>query len=415
MTDDPERLRARIADLESRLATKEREIAEIHRSRAWAFATAFRSLKHRFVDPVLGAAGIEWPRADDEMAVAPPIDIPAPRPEKYDVVCLAICDWDARTQRPQQLMSRFAAAGHRVFFVRPRLRRSGPPFVATLKRENVYEISLRRGEPLTALPLADARVVVEAPGWWPLARGCGWPVIYDCMDLHGGFRTVRQREVRLEGELLARADVVIVSSAALEGHARRKRSDVLLVRNGCEFDHFARTARARNARPVIGFYGAIAEWFDTALVARLAARRTDWDFVLVGSTYGGDIARLAKLPNVTMPGEQAYASLPDWLGRFDVGIVPFRRTPLTEATNPVKVYEMLAAGKPVVSVPLPEVAALAPLVRLASTPEEFEREITAALAEDDSAAEPRRAFAREQTWEKRFEVMERAVAGAGKR
>lgn len=186
---------------------------------------------------------------------------------------------------------------------------------------------------------------------------------------------------------------------------------MVLLRNACDFDHFARTPSANNARPVIGYYGAIADWFDSALVAELAERRRDWDFILVGSTYGADISRLANLPNVSLPGEEAYESLPEWLGRFDVAIIPFKRTSLTEATNPVKVYEILAGGKPIVSVPIPEVAALAPLVRLASSAEEFEREIAAALAHDVGSAEERRAFAREHTWDRRFEVL-RSVTDA---
>jgi glycosyltransferase involved in cell wall biosynthesis len=214
--------------------------------------------------------------------------------------------------------------------------------------------------------------------------------------------------VAQEEALLTEADLVVVSSSALEGHARQYRDDVLLVRNGCDFEHFAKTQRADHARPVIGYYGAIADWFDSALVAELAERRPDWDFLLIGSTYAGDISRLVKLPNVSVTGEEPYESLPMWLGRFDVAIIPFKRTPLTEATNPVKVYEMLAGGKPVVSVPIPEVAALAPLVRLASTAEEFEQEIAAALVDDDDG-EARRAFARENTWERRFDVLAAAV------
>jgi glycosyltransferase involved in cell wall biosynthesis len=423
-------LHRRIADLETELArtrrrlqTKEREVEDIHRSLAWGVVVRMRALKQRLVDPILDVLGIQWPRRnavsgdDRQPAIAPA------HPDRHDVVCFAICGWDDRFQRPQQLMSRFARAGHRVFYVVDRARRDGPVWAATVKAENVYEVTLR-GDPLQAFDalrndaqLSDATaMIVQSPSWWPLARDArqrfGWPVVYDCMDLHAGFAAVRRSTVAIESELLADADVVVVSSAMLERQALQKRRDVVMVRNGCDYEHFAATAPSRNARPVIGYYGAIAEWFDAAIVAELAARRPDWDFILVGATYGGAIARLAKLPNVSLPGEQAYESLPEWLGRFDVAIIPFRRIPLTEATNPVKVYELLAAGKAVVSVPIPEVAALAPLVRLASTAEEFEREIEAALIDDPGAAEARRAFARENTWERRFDLLASVTASA---
>src|SRR5207244_2504107 len=137
-------------------------------------------------------------------------------------------------------------------------------------------------------------------------------------------------------------------------------------------------------------------------VADLAQRRPDWDFLLVGSTFSADTRRLAKMPNISMTGEKQYLEIPDWLSEFDVMIIPFKRTALTEATNPVKAYEVLASGKPLISVPIPEMAPLVPLIRVASSAEEFEREITAALGENDSEiVERRRAFAREHTWKKR--------------
>jgi glycosyltransferase involved in cell wall biosynthesis len=421
---------------QQRLATKEREIQDIHRSRAWALVAAFRSLKHRLIDPLLGIFGISWPRRRAiESDASATIEL---RSDAHDVVCFAICEWDARFQRPQQLMSLFAAAGHRVFYVSPHFRRDGPSCLITLKRRNVYEVTLRGNElnvyahrlgedardllieGLEALvregSLGATAMIVQLPFWWPLARQArvrfGWPVVYDCMDFHAGFSTVRKAMADQEDELLAEADVVVASSASLEQHALRRRKEVVLLRNAGDYAHFSTTPRAGNARPVIGYYGAIADWFDSALVADLAERRPDWDFLLIGSTYGAGLSRLARLPNVLLPGEEPYESLPEWLGRFDVAIIPFKRTKLTEATNPVKVYEMLAGGKPIVSVPLPEVAALAPLVRLASNAEEFEREIVAVLASPDEGIEERRAFAKEHTWERRFEVLRRVTAAA---
>lgn len=427
--------RALLRSTQQRLATKEREVVEVHRSRAWALVSKLRSLKLRILDPLLGAVGIAWPRRHAP-ATATSAKVEA-KSDAYDVICFSICDWDSRFQRPQQLMSLFAAAGHRVFYVSQQFRSDGPSCAITLKQDNVYEVTLR-GEELNVYAqrlddgardllmegldalrheasLGETAIIVHLPFWWPLARLArerfAWPVLYDCMDFHAGFSTVRKAMVAQEDELLAEADVVTVSSASLEQHALRKREEVVLLRNACDYEHFAKTPRAAHTRSVIGYYGAISDWFDSALVAELAERRRDWDFILIGSTYGADIARLARLPNVSLPGEEAYESLPEWLGRFDVTIIPFKRTKLTEATNPVKVYEILASGKPIVSVPLPEVAALAPLVRLASNAAEFEREIEAALANPDEGIDDRRAFAKEQTWGRRFEVLQ-SVTGA---
>lgn len=394
-----------------------------------------RTAKKRIIDPFLATR-----HATSRRRTLAGRDPCAPEAEdRYDVVCLPIIDWDFRFQRPQQLMKQFAELGHRVFYISHQFRAFGAPWKITQKMRNVYEVSLRGPgidlytDPLDErgcdrivrsldalrrdLSLGATATFIQLPAWWPVARRAraqyGWPVIYDCMDEHSGFTGAIAALVSQEEELLANADLVAVSSARLEARARDAAKNVIVVRNACDYDHFAipRDAAA-NARPLIGYYGAISNWFDAELVAQVAERRPDWDFVLVGSTYRSELGRLESLPNVAFPGEQPYDAIPQWLARFDVAIIPFKRTPLTEATNPVKVYEMLAAGKPVVSVPIPEVAALAPLVWLASDAAEFEREIAAALREGAEAADQRRAFAREQTWSARVAELEPATAAA---
>lgn len=465
-----------IANLEASLAFNRtradalfRELTAIQTSKLWRIAGIYWRLMERLgrggrpqpashqahlpapaaVPPTAGASSQQTaapaelpaegpPLVQDGPPVPPPPAAPVDRDNAFDVLCLPIIDWDFRFQRPQQLASCFAEAGHRVFYVSQRFRPSGAPFELVPKRHNVWEVSLRGparnvytdqmdDETLRALLLSlDAMrielgmgataMLVELPFWWPLAdtarQELAWPVVYDCMDWHAGFSTNRPEMLQQEEALLAGADLVVVSSAWLEQQVGGQARQLAVVRNACEYEHFAQVRpRTRGPRPVVGYYGAIADWFDADLVADLAERRPDWDFILVGSTFTADTSRLSRLPNVLLPGEQPYADLPHWLDRYDVTIVPFRRLPLTEATNPVKAYEMLAAGKPVVAVPIPEMAQLAPLVRLASTPAEFEEQITRALAESDpDLVEQRRAFARENTWERRYAGLAPRVA-----
>jgi GT2 family glycosyltransferase/glycosyltransferase involved in cell wall biosynthesis len=389
-----------------------------------------RAIKKRLIDPFLATRGATTRRSMERNPFAAEVE------NKHDIVCLPIIEWDFRFQRPQQLMTRFGAAGHRVFYIRHQFRPFGAPWKITKKAPNVYEVSLRGPaidlyrEPAEIdrifrsldalrrdLSLGATATFVQLPSWWPLARKArdvfGWPVVYDCMDDHAGFSGAIASLVEQERELMANADLVVVSSAQLEANARAHAKNVVVVRNACDYEHFAIESTVKNnARPLIGYYGAIADWFDSELVAQLAERRPGWDFVLVGSTYQANLGRLAELPNVSLPGEQPYDAIPHWLARFDVAIIPFKRTSLTEATNPVKVYEMLAGGKPVVSVPIPEVAALAPLVQLAENADQFEKEIESAICHLPSAIQQRREFAREQTWERRVEVLERATADA---
>jgi glycosyltransferase involved in cell wall biosynthesis len=408
------------------LAAKESELRAIYASRTWAWASRLRALKYRWLDPLLvrlGSLRRSRPRASD---AAPQKMVEFPKPQGRDILCFPIIDWDLRFQRPQQLMTQFGRAGHRVFYVAPTFRQDGPAYTLIEKAKNVFQVSLRgprlnvyrdtlrRGDLEPALDalrrdagIDDAALIVQFPFWAPLAQSLGLrPLIYDCMDSLGGFTSVSRKIIALETPLMEAADLVVASSPLLEREARKHARNVLLLRNACDYDAFASIRATKNPRPLVGYYGAISYWFDVDLVARLAAHRPDWDFLLIGDTWGADVAKLTKLANVTLPGEQPYASIPRWLAMFDVAIIPFRRMPLTEATNPVKAYEFLAGGKPIVSVPIPEMAALQPHARLASTAEEFEREIEAAMRENSAEhVAARRTFAREQTWEKRFEEL----------
>lgn len=459
--------------LSVQLATQETKLDQITSTIGWRLLSLYGPFKYRYLLPVYRMLGLpvsEFKRSDKQKTVQSLLDqlakqtqtvqilssmlaergpaeeaLPAQTSAQryqfelsnaYDVICFPIIDWDFRFQRPQQLMCRFASAGHRVFYVAQTFRSSGEPYTIQQKAKNIYEVSLRGPDRNIYADLLDDQATdelfksldslrrelslgataafVQLPFWWPLADRArarfAWPVVYDCMDHHAGFSTNKQQMIDQEHDLLSSADLVVVSSQLLEKEARHHNSNVLLVRNGCDFEHFGRVGERQNERPVIGYYGAIADWFDSDLVAGLAEKRPDWDFLLVGSTFSGDTSRLSELHNVSLPGEKPYSEIPEWLARFDVAIIPFKRTALTEATNPVKAYEILASGKPLVSVPIPEMSSLAPLVRLASTVEEFESEITAALNENTREfAEERRAFAKENTWENRHEALTSAV------
>jgi glycosyltransferase involved in cell wall biosynthesis len=225
--------------------------------------------------------------------------------------------------------------------------------------------------------------------------------------------TTRQRGA--EARLIATADLVIASSDRLYEFVQSRAKQALLVRNGCDYEHFVSPFHQllpRRTGPIIGYYGAIADWFDSMLVADLASARPEWKFELIGSTLGGDVRRLDELANVRLLGECPYPDLPRMIRQWDVYMIPFKRIPLTEATNPVKVYEMLATGKPVVAVPLPELETMASLglVRLASDSDGFAAAIAAALAENSPRlAERRREFARDNTWEARGKVLREAI------
>src|SRR4029078_13293068 len=110
-------------------------------------------------------------------------------------------------------------------------------------------------------------------------------------------------------------------------------------------------------RPIVGFFGLIADWVDTDIMAAIARRYPTGSLVVVGKATT-DVSALQKLPNVHLLGRKPYADLPAYCKAFDVAINPFRINELTLAANPLKVREYLAAGLPVVSTDIPEVHVL---------------------------------------------------------
>jgi glycosyltransferase involved in cell wall biosynthesis len=364
-----------------------------------------------------------------------------PPPGDYDVVSFSIVDWHFRFQRPQQLLKQYGREGVRVFYIGIKFHGDGPDIFVRSLSDRVFELSLPGptrtnvyqdeidGEFLEAL-LASIEALrckagirravsfVQLPFWAPLALSArelwGWPVIYDCMDDHEGFSTNSDRMLRHEQGLFSSSDLVVTTSGVLRGKAEQFNSNVVLVPNAADFAHFQHPPRGARLplpdRPVVGYFGAISEWFDDDLVAEIARARPQWNFVLIGDTFGARLGKLKTLRNVFLLGEQPYAALPGFLWQFDVACIPFLLNRLTHSTNPVKFFEYLSAGKPVVSVRLPELEPYRNFFYAARGPEEFIAQIKRAMGEDNpDFINARMRFAQENTWHHRYSVLRGAI------
>ncbi len=380
---------------------------------------------------------------------------PTPRASGYDVLYFPVIDWEFRYQRPQHLCSQFADHDHRVFYIRatfvapedPELSAGPHPYTLRQLRERIYELGLP-GPPALSIyrdRLDDERVddlmrcvaslrsaehlrdvvcLVALPFWKPLAlclkEAFGWTVVYDCMDDHGGFETNDPGMVTEEVGLVVDSDLVVTTARSLQARLSKFSSRCVLIPNACEFDRFSVAVGSPPAlydhlpRPIVGYHGAISSWFDVDLVASLATQRRGWSFVLIGSTAGADVRALQRLPSVHLLGEIPYSDLPAHLHQFDACIIPFKTGRLTEATNPVKLYEYLSAGKPVVTVALPEIKPFVGdgLAYAASGETEFLVALERAIREDSTERRAARmAFASRNTWLERFDSLQSAIAG----
>lgn len=374
------------------------------------------------------------------------------------ILCIAAADWAGMWARAQQFMTLFSRQGSRVIYVDPPVTalsafknpalRGRPASVVNqisdsilvysppvfLPFGNIYRWINRINQRLLAAGLAKA---IGGPGlkptllWTYLPNSvdlldrlslAGAAVVYDCADEHTAFPGLIKKEMvaGMEAELFRRADVTLVSAGELYRRKLRLAPDALLVPNGADVSHFAAALDpalplpadlAPLPRPVIGYVGAVSGWLDQAMVAAAAQALPQGSFVLIGPV-DTDVSLLESLPNVHLFGRRDYRELPAYLKGFDVATIPFKINELTLGVNPVKLYEYLAAGLPVVSAGLPEVEPFVPLIRVARTPGAFAEAVAAAVPgknnPDQIAA--RLTAARSHSWEARAEAAAEAVA-----
>ncbi|CAK6690956.1 glycosyltransferase [Synechococcus sp. CBW1107] len=382
--------------------------------------------------------------------------------EPGKLIVFSIIDWGYRYQRPQQISASLAEDGYQIYYVNANFiatHSSGSDSKALLPslkrvRKNILEVTLKKpphfsgsgneqdlnniyNHPSDAMALwisAQLRSLIEIyklesaiaiimhPSWHKICRTGlqELPIVYDCMDHIAGFPETSIEVIEEEKLLASKCDALVTTSEFL--YSQFTHNNHYLIRNGCEYAYFSAAAmpdslfeRYQSATsPIVCYYGAISGWFDLKLVADVANQLNHHTFLLAGSTEGCDLDAVEIPDNVHFLGEIPYNKLTALLLLADVCIIPFKLIDLIKATNPVKVYEYLAAGKPVVSTWLPEIEALnldESLVRLAATADEFSAAIINATQEDSSheIVAARQHFAAENTWNNRKELYDKAL------
>ncbi len=311
-------------------------------------------------------------------------------------------DWHFLYQRPQQLMTALARLGYRAFFCNSVVGRNNRPGLTRLAA-NLFLVS--GGDPGPAAGLDPIVWISYPPHVHLLSRYRPGLVVFDAVDEPAEEFAHWAADVSM---LRRRADVVFASSRTLYEEHFPHHPEVHLCPNAADYGHFAKAAEegpvpndlAAIRKPVIGYHGALAAWMDWDLVDAVARSNPDLSFVFIGPQFSGN-ERMPSGANLHYLGHRDYRLLPGYLRGFDVCAIPFRISPLTIACNPIKLWEYLAAGKPVVGTPLPELKQY-DLVRTAADPEEFGRRLREALADRDPAVvAARQSLARRNSWDAR--------------
>jgi glycosyltransferase involved in cell wall biosynthesis len=340
---------------------------------------------------------------------------------KGAVIFLPSIGWNAKLfQRPHHLARAFARSGYLAIFDSTNVEDDTYGF-----EEKEPGLLVFRG-PASWLHRIPSPVLWTLPYNYHEARSFPRPatVIYDWIDDLGIFTDFDARLVRRNHErAVAEADVIASVARTLHAQALARRKDALYVPNGVEEEHFMAGAadpddptvrRLRlEGKPIAGYYGALARWFDYELLEQTARLRPDWNFLLIGPDYDGSVRRAAVLgcPNVAWIGPRPYSSLPAYLRTFDVATIPFRLNPITMATSPLKLYEYFAGGRPVITTAMPECVAH-PEVDVVATADQFAAALDLARGKGGSPAVAARlrSVAAANSWRTRVRQIEDALA-----
>lgn len=270
-----------------------------------------------------------------------------------------------------------------------------PPVRRVLAAHGFDRLDLMIADTVLAAPLADRLKPTR--------------LVYRVTDRNADYPGAPRHLVQAERDLAARAHAVICTGDALIDYARAMSGrEPICIANGVDIDHFAiPQPEPEDLQAIPGpralYVGTLATWFDWSLLSQAATRRPAISFIVIGPTEHGEAP--GGLPaNVHVLGPRPYAQVPGYMQHCDLGLIPFRghgKDPFVDAINPLKLYEYMAAGLPVVTTPFAQVKALASPAELAATPDDFAAAIDRSLDRDDGYG-AERAFAARHSWDRQF-------------
>jgi glycosyltransferase involved in cell wall biosynthesis len=252
--------------------------------------------------------------------------------------------------------------------------------------------------------------------------------IYHCVDdLSANPLIPRETVLALEKQFLSRVNVVFTTSKELYLEKSKHNPRTYYMPNVAEFGHFHKAMHEDTAipediacipSPRLGFIGAISRYkLDFDMIHDIAIRHPEWSLVLIGAKGEGekavDLGKLEQAKNIHIPGGRPYAALPGYLKGFDVCLLPNVLNEYTRNMFPMKFFEYMAAGKPIVATELAALAEFKDYFYVSRTPKEFEDNICKALKENNPAVrEERVKLAKKYTWETRIDEMSAVIEKA---
>jgi glycosyltransferase involved in cell wall biosynthesis len=324
-------------------------------------------------------------------------------------------DWTEQLfQRPQQLALAFAKQGALVFYVEPKPDHSKQPFQLISERLYLCPVHIDTFKSLSN------PIIYLLPWNKRYNSRLNHPrILYDYLDDLNAFYGNRRKIIDNHHYYLENADYVLATARKLVQEVQPLRDDVIFSPNGVDYELFSRAAQEvfteppadlqavlSKSEPIIGYYGALARWFDYHLIKSVAELRPDYQFVLIGPDFDDtvELAKVNEIKNIYWLETKTYKELPHYLKYFDVATIPFIVNEITHATSPLKLFEYMAGEKPIVITPMQE-SMQYPGVLIGKDPIEFAQQIDRALSmrDDQGYQSLLRKTAQENTWVQRAE------------
>ncbi len=382
------------------------------------------------------------------------------------MIYLGMSPWGGMWRNRHQLMSRFARSMPVLYvepWVRTRQMRTGaigfrqildgfsatpcrrtesgvnvltsPPHRAVAQSGRFHQASVRRwtrwvSRHAAALGIRRPILWVSQPGMASIVGKLDEVLsIYHVVDEYAGYTghdDARRAALQAaENRVLDSVNLSIVVSEALYEAKSRAGRKVFVVPNAVDFAAFAAASRRAEeptdlaviSRPRAGYSGLVGVRLDLRLVGMLAAQQPETQFVFVGQVdrreCDADLKSLEARDNVHFLGQKPASAVPDYVAGFDVGLLPYRLNLETRHISPLKLYEYLAAGKPVVSTPIPAALPFSDTVSIAAEPADYAAAVSLALAKDSPRLrEERQALASRNTWDHRVAAIESIIHDA---
>lgn len=372
----------------------------------------------------------------------------------HDMIYFGPGDWDGLWRNRNQLMSRFAR-NNKVMYVEPvqflsnMIKRKQVPWPKLKEaiskgpvrkiKENLYVynapmLPIIGRYPINAVTWALWRAKFKStlralgfkkPIIWLSFPTMGYFLdkfdnklsIYHVVDEYTEYRGVDRAKLQeMERHILKKVDLTIVVSDKLLESKRPLNPNTYKIPNGVDYRAYNDAMKFRDHMPddisiirgpILGYSGLISYRLDLNMIKEIALIRPQWSIVLMGTVDDtgceNEIAQLRQIPNVHFLGMKPIEQVPQYIVAFDICLIPYAQNGEVENLSPLKLYDYMAAGKPIITTDFPAANEFKELIYIANTPDRFLNSIKKALSETDSTiSQARRQAASQNTWEDRI-------------